>query len=120
MAYRPLTHIYALFLHEQILSFCLESIFKEICHEIEDPIQFLYIFKIHDIIGQHLMCKIYMNCYFLNHDQAFNPIPFVGDIHLRAFTSYTINQIKWRKAYDMFEENQVTRFLIMRRDHGQA
>ena len=38
MACRPPAHSYALFLHEQILLFFLESIYKEICHEIEDPI----------------------------------------------------------------------------------
>ena len=118
MACRPLAHIYALFLHEKFLFFFLESIYKEICHEIEDPIQFLRLLKIHDIIGQNLMCEIYMHGYLLRHDQAFNPIPFAGDINLRAFASYTINQIKWRKAYDMFEENQVTRLLMMRREHG--
>ena len=51
MTCRSPTHSYALFLHEQFLFFCLESIYKEICHEIEDPIQFLRILKIHDIIG---------------------------------------------------------------------
>ena len=43
----------------------------------------------------------------------------MGDIHLRAFTSYTINQIKWRKAWDTFEENQAGKPLMMRREHGQ-
>ena len=66
------------------------------------------------------MCELYMHGYFLRHDQSFNPIPFVGDIHLRAFASCTINQIKWRKAYDMFEENQVIRLLMMRKEHVQS
>ena len=60
MAYRPPTHSYALFLHENLFFFCLESIYKEISHDIKDPIQFLRILKIHDIVGQHLMCELYM------------------------------------------------------------
>ena len=89
MACKPPTHSYALFLHEKIIFFCLESIYKDIWYEIEDPIQFIRILKILDIIGKHLMCELYMHGYFLRHDQAFNPIPFVGDIHLRVI-SYDI------------------------------
>ena len=120
MACRPPAHCYALFLHEKFLLFCLESIYKDIWYEIEDPIQFLHILNIHDIIRQHLMCELYMHGYYLKHDQSFNPFPFMGDIHLRAFTSYTINQIKWRKVWDTFEENQAGKPLMMRREHGQS
>lgn len=65
------------------------------------------------------MCELFMHDYFLKDDQTFNPIPFMGDIHLISFTSYTINQVKWKKAYDTFEENKVTRPLMIRREHGQ-
>ena len=58
-----------------------------------------------------------MHDYFLEDDQAFNLIPYVGDIQLRAFTSYTINQVKWKKYSDTFEENQSTRPLLIRREH---
>ena len=51
MSCRPPTNRYALFLHEKLIFFCLESIYKEIWYEIEDPIQFFCILKIHDIIG---------------------------------------------------------------------
>ena len=78
MACRPPVHRCALFLHKKFLLFCLESIYKEIWYKIEDPIQFLRILKIHDIIGQHLMCELYMHGYFLRHDQSFNPVPFMG------------------------------------------
>ena len=69
MACKPPAHSYAIFLHEKILLFCLESIYKEIWYEIEDSIQFLRILKIHDVIGQHLMCELYMHGYYLKHDQ---------------------------------------------------
>ena len=102
MACRPPTHSYALFLHEQYIFFYLESIRHEVNHEIKDPIQFYRILRIHDVLNQHLMCELYMHDYFLSNYQTFNPIPFVGDIQLRAFTSYTINQVKWKKAFDTF------------------
>ena len=91
MACRPPTHIYALFLHEKFLLFCWESIHIEIIHEIEDPIQFLPILRIHDVVNHRLMCELYMHDYLFSDDQTFNPVPFVGDFHLKYFTSYTIN-----------------------------
>ena len=51
--------------------------------------------------------------YFLSNDYTFNPVPFVGDVQLRAFTSYTINQVKWKKSFDTFEENQATNPLVL-------
>lgn len=118
MACRPPTHSYALVLHEKFFFFYLESMDKEINDEIEDLIQFLHIIRIHDIVNQHLMCELYMHGYFLRDDKIFNPIPFVGDVHLRAFTSYTINQVKWRRACDTFEGNQATKPLMIKRENG--
>ena len=119
MAFQPHTHSYALFLHEQYIFFCLESIHYKVSHEIEDPIQFLCILRIHDVLNQHLMCEMYMHEYFLSYDQTFNRVPFVGDVQLRAFTSYTINQVKW-KAFDTFEENQATNSLVIQRENVQS
>jgi len=95
MARRPPASSYSLFLHECFLFFCLESIKKEISHEIEDGVQFLQILRAHDVPTQHLMCELYMHEYLLRVDREFNPVPYVGDIHLRALTSYIFNQISW-------------------------
>ena len=66
------------------------------------------------------MCELYMHGYYLKHDKSFNLVPFMGDIILRAFTSYTINQIKWRKVWDTFEENQAGKPLMLRKEHVQS
>jgi hypothetical protein len=112
MACRPPASSYSLFLHERFLFFCLESIKNEISHEIEDGVQFLQILRAHDVPTQHLMCELYMHGYLLRVDREFNLVPYVGDIHLRALTSYTFNQISWQKASNTFESNQVTRSLL--------
>lgn len=41
MACHPSASCYSLFLHECFLFFCLESIQKEISHDIEDGVQLL-------------------------------------------------------------------------------
>lgn len=60
-----------------------------------------------------------MHDYFLKDDKNFNLIPFMGDVRLRAFTSHTINQVKWRQACDTFEQNRATKPLTIRRENGQ-
>ena len=90
MACRPPASSYALLLHEKFILFCLENIKKDVSHEIEDSEQFLRILRIHDIVTQHLMYELYLHGYFLRDDKEFNLVPYVGDIHLRALTSYTL------------------------------
>jgi len=53
----------------------------------------------------HLMCEFYMHGYLLRIDREFNQLPYVGDIHLRAITSYTFNYIRWQKDFNAFESN---------------
>ena len=45
MACIPSTHSYALFLHEQFLYFCLESIYKEIWLKLRTPFNFSIFLK---------------------------------------------------------------------------
>ena len=80
---------------------------------IDDPIQFFHILRSHNILNQHLMCELYMHDYFLGDDQSFNPRPYMGDIQLRAFTFYTVNQVKLKKAFNTFEENQANMSLVL-------
>ena len=84
---------YSLFLHERFLLFCMESIKNDISYEIEYGVKFLRIMRSHDVPTQHLMCEFYLHRYLLRLDREFNPVPYVGDIHLRALTSYSFNQI---------------------------
>lgn len=95
MACLPPSSSYAFFLHEHFIFSCFEIIKKEVSNDIKDTIQFLHILRIHDAVAQNLMCELYLHGYFLRNDKEFNLVPYVGDIHLRALTSYTLNQINW-------------------------
>jgi len=53
-------------------------------------------------------------------DREFNLVSYVGDIHLRAPTSYTLNQINWQKAFNTLESNQVTKSFIVRGEHERS
>lgn len=120
MACHPPAYCYSFFLHEHFLLFCMESIRDEISYEMEDGVQFLRILRSHNVPTQHLMCEFYFHGYLLRLDIDFNPVPYVGDIHLRALTSYTFNQIHWQKASNTFESNQVTNPFIVRGEHDRS
>ena len=81
--------------------------------------QLLRILRVNNYISQHLLCELYMHDYILEIDQTFNPVPFVGDIQLRAFTSFVINQVKWKKAFDTFDANQANLPLMARMENLQ-
>jgi hypothetical protein len=93
VAFLPPTSCYSLFLHERFLLFCMESIKNEISYKIENGVQFLQIMRHHDVPTQHLMCQFYLNGYLLRLDRDFNPVPYVGDIHLRAC---------WQRLYNYY------------------
>lgn len=114
MACRPPANCYALFLHEKYWFFCLESTHQELSHIIEDPMQLL-----RNHINHHFLCELYMHDYILGADQSFNPVPFVGDIQLRDFTSFVTNQVKWKKSLDTFEADQANRPLMIKMEHFQ-
>ena len=59
-----------------------------------------------DLHRQHLMCELYMHGFILEMEQKFNVGPFLGDIQLRAFVSFMLNQMKWDLAFTIFEANQ--------------
>lgn len=105
MACHSPTPCYALFLHENFPLFYMESLKNEVSYEMEDFVQFLWILRSHDVPTQHLMCELYFYGCLLYLEKDFNPIPYVGDIHSRAFTSYDFNQIHWQKASNTFESN---------------
>ena len=71
-------------------------------YNIKDPMDFLRTLKSYDILTQNIMFELYMHNYLLRYDKKFNPVLYVGDVQLRAFLSYTINQVKWKKALDSF------------------
>ena len=42
----------------------------------------------------------------LDQETEQNPDPFFGDIQLQAFISFVVNQIKWLKAYNVFQRQE--------------
>ena len=66
------------------------------------------------------MCEFYMHGFILEMEQKFNVRPFLGDIQLREFVSFMLNQMKWDLTFTTFEANQVACPLKIRVEHFYA
>ena len=61
-----------------------------------------------------------MHGLILEIEQKFNVRPFLGDIQLRAFVSFMLNQMKWDLAFTTFEANWAACPLRIRVEHFQV
>lgn len=61
-----------------------------------------------------------MHGFILEMEHKFNVGPFLGNIQLRAFVSFVLNQMKWDLAFTTFKANQVACPLKIREDYFHA
>ena len=64
-------------------------------HKLDTISQFLETFSQSDLIDEHLLCKFYLHDLACLLDRKFDLVPYVGDVWLRAFTSFVNNQVRW-------------------------
>ena len=82
--------------------------------------EFLESIQESDLHRQHLMCELYIHDFILETKQKFNVGHFLGDIQLRDFLSFMLNQMKWDLAFTTFEANQAACPLRIRVEHFHA
>ena len=104
LACRSPTTTYA-FLQEQYLYFQLTLVYEQLHYQFKDYMEFLEAIQQSNLHRQHLMCELYMHDFILEMEQKFNVGHFLGDIELRAFVSFMLNEMKWDLPFTTFEEN---------------
>ena len=57
--------------------------------------QFLETFTESDFSEQNSLCELYLHEMDFMMESQYNPIPHLGDIHLREFTSFVTNHMHW-------------------------
>ena len=105
LGYRRLSPAYPLIFQEQYLFFLLKVVKEGRPCKLDTPSTFLESFFQSDIPNQHLLCGLYLHEVFYFGDRIFNISPYVGDIQLRAFTSFVNNQVWWKVAFDTIKTN---------------
>lgn len=103
---RKPTRNYALFWMERYLQLKIKVVKVGVSIEIKTIDDFINCCKHYEVKVQKLLCEFYLLNLVLDGETEKNPSHFVGDIQLQAFISFAVNQIKWLKAYNIFERQE--------------
>ena len=74
--------------------------------EITTSAKFLEPFFGSNFEDQNLLCELYLHEMACPLDRHSNPIPFSGDVQLRAFASFVRNHAQWERYFQTFSHNE--------------
>jgi hypothetical protein len=114
MATRKPSCNYSLFLMERLIWFQIKSIIEGKPHEVIQSTDFIKTFVVASTRDQHLLCEAYFHNEVIPENRLLNINPLVGDVQLRAFTSFLLNQIIWKGDFSAAQNNENNRLLWIR------
>jgi hypothetical protein len=120
MATRKPSRNYSLFLMERLMWFQLRSIIEGKPHEVISSIDFIQTFEAASTKDQHFLCEAYFHNEAILENRTLNMNPLVGDVQLRAFTSFLLNQITWQGDFSAAKNNEDKRSLWIRPEPQRA
>jgi hypothetical protein len=120
MATRKPSCNYSLFLKERLMCFQIQSMIEGKPHEIISSIDFIQTFEAASTRDQHLLCEAYFHNEAILENRTLNINPLVGDVQLRAFTSFLLNQITWQGDFSAAKNNEDNRSLWIRPEPQRA
>lgn len=104
---RSPTRNYALFLLERYLLLKFKAMWLGKPYEFNNFLDFVTSFDKKDDHTRYFLCELYMHNLFLKEKVDENHVPFIGDVQFQAFISFSLNQIKWVKAYHTFQRREL-------------
>jgi hypothetical protein len=120
MATRKPSCNYSLFLIERLTWFQIKSIIEGKSHEVIQPTDFVKTFLAASTRDQHLLCEAYFHNEAIPENRLLNINPLVGDVQLRAFTSFLHNQILWQSDFLAAKHNEDNKLLWIRPEPERA
>jgi hypothetical protein len=120
MATRKPSCNYSLFLIERLTWFQIKSIVEGKSHEVIEPTDFVTTFLAASTRDQHLLCEAYFHNEAIPENRLLNINPLVGDVQLRAFTSFLYNQIWWQSDFSAAKHNEDNKLLWIRPEPERA
>jgi hypothetical protein len=111
---------YSLFLVERLIWFQIKSIVEGKPYEVIEPTDFVKTFLAASIKDQHLLCEAYFHNEAIPENRLLNINPLVGDVQLRAFTSFLYNQILWKSNFSTVRNNEENKRLWIRPEPERA
>jgi hypothetical protein len=120
MATRKPSCKYSLFLMGRLTWFQIKSIIEGKLHEVIQPTYFVKTFLAASTRDQHLLCETYFHNESIPENRLLNINPLVGDVQLRAFTSFLYNKILWQNDFLAAKHNEDNRLLWIRPEPQRA
>jgi hypothetical protein len=111
---------YSLFLVERLIWFQIKSLVEGKPYEFIEPTDFVKTFLAASIKDQHLLCEGYFHNEAIPENRRLNINPLVGDVQLRAFTSFIYNQILWQSNFSTVSHNEDKKLLWIRPEPERA
>jgi hypothetical protein len=111
---------YSLFLVERLIWFQIKSLVEGKPYEVLEPTDFVKTFLAASIKDQHLLCEGYFHNEAIPENRRLNINPLVGDVQLRAFTSFLYNQILWQSNFSTVSQNEDKKLLWIRPEPERA
>ena len=96
---------YPVFLFEQFIWFKLKAIKEGRPYEMETSVHFLETFMESNFIEKNLVCELYLHEMACPLDHHSNPAPYLGDVQLRAFSTFVSNHVQWGRYFQNFSHN---------------
>jgi hypothetical protein len=120
MATRKPSCNYSLFLMERLTWFQIKSLIEGNSHEVIQPTDFVKTFLAASTRDQHLLCEAYFHNEAIPDNRLLNINPLVGDVQLRAFTSFLYNQVLWQSDFSAAKHNEDNKPLWIRPEPERA
>jgi hypothetical protein len=105
---------------ERLTWFQIKSIIEGKPHAVLQPADFVKTFVATSTRDQHLLCEAYFHNEAIPENRLLNINPLVGDIQIRAFTSFLYNQILWQDEFLAAKHNEDNRLLWIRPEPQKA
>jgi hypothetical protein len=99
---------------ERLTWFQIKSIIEVKPHAVLHPADFVKTFVAASTRDQHLLCEAYFHNEAILENRLLNINPLVGDIQIRAFTSFLYNQILWQDDFLAAKHNEDNHLLWIR------
>ena len=97
---------YPVFLFEQFIWFKPRAVKEGRPYEIATLTKFLETFLESDFEEKNFLCELYLHELACPLDRHSIPIPFLGDVQLRDFSSFVSNHVQWEISFQNFSHNE--------------
>lgn len=104
MECRPPPRVYAMCLKEQFLWFQLMRISRNLDPVIHTAKEFYDAYQVAPSWLKNNLCEFYLHGFLIPSKTEWNPLLYIGDIHLRSLMSWASNKTNYGRQLETYKE----------------